>query len=435
MRLRIIIAVLVLLSHSFTIPLTRVTFPLPEGPIRPVTQASLFAQLPGQVLENRSNVRTRQMQYRGRLYVGTPPKAFDLIFDTGSSWLWVTNSTCGRRCHRVGSAFDARNSSSYEARGTLLSLEYGMGSATGYLGFESVGIANVTVRRQSLVIVYRNTGFNGMRADGLLGLGFSQLADNNLTFVDNLYRQGLIEAPLFAIYLSNNDFGRNAQEAHTSCITFGHSELSRYSHSKEILYLPVYTSTGYWAVPLKTVRLDNTAIAGSSFLAILDTGTSLLIGPAAEVMAVFEYFVERWTCQLRGSLLECQCGNDTLPELKFGLGHEGAEFVLQPEFYTQRRNGSCVLLFDSTQDTGLWILGDVFLRAFYTVFDMQEGRVGLAPSLSNPVPIQRNAAPVPLVLLLLMLLALLGFAAGAMLCCHKHSLRNSDPLLTEFNQP
>ena len=375
------------------------------------------------------------MQYRGRLDIGTPPKAFNLIFDTGSSWLWVTNATCGRRCHRVGSTFEARNSSSYEARGALISLEYGMGSATGYLGTESVGIANVTVLGQALVIVHRNSGFDGMRADGLLGLGFSQLAENNLTFVDNLYRQGRIQAPLFAIYLSDNNFGGNMQESNTSCVTFGYWELARYSRSPEFVYLPVYTNTGYWAVPLKTVRLGDNAVAGSSFLALLDSGTSLLIGPATEVLAIFEYFVERWSCQLRGSLLECQCGNDTLPELGFGLGTEGAEFILKPEFYTIRRNSSCILLFDSSQDTGLWILGDVFLRAFYTVFDMKEGRVGLAPTLSNPVLIQRTATSLPLMLLLLMLLALLGFIAGALLCCHKHSALSPEPLLRSFNQP
>lgn len=375
------------------------------------------------------------MQYRGRLDIGTPPKAFDLIFDTGSSWLWVTNATCGRRCHRVNSVFDARNSSSYEARGHLLSLEYGMGSATGYLGSESVGIANATVHRQALVIVHRNSGFDGMRADGLLGLGFSKLAENNLTFVDNLYLQGHIPAPLFAIYLSDNDFGVNPQQSHSSCITFGYSELARYSHSPELVYLPVYTNTGYWAVPLKTVRLGDNAVAGSSFLAILDTGTSLLIGPAAEVLAIFEYFVARWPCQLRGSLLECQCGNETLPELGFGLGNEGAEFVLKPEFYTIRRNSSYTLLIDSSQDIGLWILGDVFLRAFYTVFDMKEGRVGLAPSLNNPVLIQRTATSLPLMLLLLMLMTLLGFTAGALLCCQKSSPRSPEPLLRSFNQP
>jgi len=57
MRLRIIFAFLVLLSvQNLTVPLTRVTSPLPEGPLRPASLATLQTLLPGQVLENRSNV-------------------------------------------------------------------------------------------------------------------------------------------------------------------------------------------------------------------------------------------------------------------------------------------------------------------------------------------------------------------------------------------
>lgn len=57
MRPGIIFAFLVLLSvQSLTLPLIRVPSPLPEGPVRPVSLATLQTQLPGQVLENRSNV-------------------------------------------------------------------------------------------------------------------------------------------------------------------------------------------------------------------------------------------------------------------------------------------------------------------------------------------------------------------------------------------
>ena len=73
----------------------------------------------------------------------------------------------------------------------------------------------------------------------------------------------------------------------------------------------------------------------------------------------------------------------SLPDLTVRLG--GKDFTLSAEDYTLSiAKTECMFGFtgiDMPPEVGsLWILGDVFLRKFYTVFDVGQKRVGIAPA-------------------------------------------------------
>lgn len=53
------------------------------------------------------------VQYYGKLYVGSLKSEMELIFDTGSSWLWLPSKDCGADCHPKAHFFDESLSDTY----------------------------------------------------------------------------------------------------------------------------------------------------------------------------------------------------------------------------------------------------------------------------------------------------------------------------------
>lgn len=100
--------------------------------------------------------------------LGTPPQAFEVIFDTGSSWLWVTSYKC---THCSPHSFYPALSSTYQSTGQVKHLQYGQGGCTGVVSTERVGIGQVGevgVYGQAFVLVEDKGDFGGAGLDGVL---------------------------------------------------------------------------------------------------------------------------------------------------------------------------------------------------------------------------------------------------------------------------
>merc|ERR1719378_758783 len=107
---------------------------------------------------------------------------------------------------------------------------------------------------------------------------------------------------------------------------------------------------------------------------VVVTGTSVIVVPPDQFAKVNQTLPE----------VKSDCSNvKSLPTVSLTLA--GREFTLEPEFYVLRGaddNGAdeCQLGIQgmSVGTPFLWILGDPFLRKYYTIFDRAENRVGFA---------------------------------------------------------
>lgn len=119
-------------------------------------------------MTNTQNVRDMQFQYIGWMTLGTPPQPFQLIFDTGSSWMWVTSGACGGCATH---SFNPAQSGTYQTDNEPEHLYYGQGDCSGVLSYDTAGIGAAglaPVSQQSFILVDQENDFGGTGFDGIL---------------------------------------------------------------------------------------------------------------------------------------------------------------------------------------------------------------------------------------------------------------------------
>eukprot|EP00249_Psilotum_nudum_P012537 c23842_g1_i1 orf=316-1821(+) len=216
-------------------------------------------------------------QYYGEIGIGTPPQLFTVIFDTGSSNLWVPSSKCrlSLSCY-LHAKFKASKSSTYKENGKACNIQYGSGAVRGFLSQDVVTVGDISVNDQVFMEATREPGLTFLFAkfDGILGLGFKEIAVDDVTPIwYNMVNRGLVSEPIFSFWLN-----RNADDTNGGELVLGGMDPNHYKG--EHTYVPV-TRRGYWQFDMGDVLIDGitTGFCSGGCAAIADSGTSLMAGP------------------------------------------------------------------------------------------------------------------------------------------------------------
>merc|ERR1711962_712192 len=279
-------------------------------------------------------------QYYGEIEIGTPAQKFTVIFDTGSSNLWVPSSTCGWlniACKRHNK-YDSTKSTTYTKDGRDFSIQYGTGAMKGFVSVDTVCVAGVCVDNQGFAEAVKEPGitFIAAKFDGILGMGWNTIAVDGIpTVFDSMIAQKKVDAPVF----------------------------------------------GFWQV-----KMDGVSVAGADSVcaggceAVMDTGTSLIAGPASDIAAINKAIGAKVNPLTGQGMIDC----DTIPNLPIiNFTFDGKDYPLEGKDYVlkieQGGAAMCLSGFMGIQTPGgLWILGDVFLGRYYSEYDVGNKRVGLA---------------------------------------------------------
>lgn len=322
------------------------------------------------------------VEYFGQVTVGG--QLFTVVYDTGSGILWVPGGDCHDEACQTHNRLAIDDHVTAEDGDVVI--QYGTGSIVGQRAVANVQVGNVEVAQQDFLMSTQENGpvFAQGQFDGVFGMGRKALArllvkrgdvDSRADpFYISAIKQGKLHKPEFSFYVSNT-------ENEPGAMVLG-------GVNPNLMLGSVAWHTGcsdsFWMMEIESltagsVTVDTSDAAGggfSSLRGIADTGTSLLVMP------------EQFIGDLLPSLnVEDDCSNiDELVDFTIAMrAKDGTlqQYLLTPDDYVIARGGYCktgIAIMDIAlpghHPTA--ILGDVFLRSYYSVYNHERNEVGFA---------------------------------------------------------
>ncbi|ORX50170.1 rhizopuspepsin 4 precursor [Hesseltinella vesiculosa] len=298
-------------------------------------------------------------EYYAEVQVGTPPQTLKLDFDTGSSDLWFASTLCST-CSGTQTKYDPTKSSTYQKEGKTWSISYGDGSsASGITGLDTVNLGGLSIKNQRIEMAKQESSqFQQDPVDGLLGLGFDTISTvaGTKTPVDSLIAQNLISKPVFGVFLGHTSTGGGGE------YVFGGYDTAKVSGS--LTTVTVDNSQGWYGFTVDDVSAGAGTTGTGSFSAIADTGTSLMLFPSSIASTI----AQAYSATDNGDgTYTISCDASTLTDLTITIA--GAQFTVPAADLIYYQQGSTCMAGFGYSSMSQAIMGDVFLKNVYTVFD------------------------------------------------------------------
>ncbi|KAI8147734.1 aspartic peptidase domain-containing protein [Fennellomyces sp. T-0311] len=351
------------------------------------------------------------VEYVGLIHIGTPPQSFKMDFDTGSSDIWVPSNKCERCGHHP--LFNESKSSTldlsltqYDSNSSMphhnttnrngtWTLQYGDGSAVqGIKAHDNISVGNLTVKGQLFGLASKVSSqfAQDPELDGIFGLGFAPLSlmGSKKSFVENLKDQGVIKNAIASFHLGGSHTGGQ--------LMLGGVNPNLYNGNLTFVNV---TEDRYWEVPFNGIKIGNKTImsggSGSSVganqsTAIIDTGTTLIIMPPSMSRAIHMAIPGAEYNSTYGWNVPCKHGLETSNttttatnkggEVAFRLGEHEFPIAYSDLIREKTSPDNDTLCFSGIAEAPIpmVIMGDTFLRNYYSVFDYENKRVGFAKS-------------------------------------------------------
>ena len=145
------------------------------------------------------------IQYYGSIFIGDKYSKFNVIFDTGSNFLWIPSKNC-YNCRTYTNKFDKSLSLSTIYTNEVKNITYAEGFINGTIIKDKISLkpGKMEVNNFEIILVNNETNLNGTIADGVLGLGIYDQNEIKNSLIYSLYLSNAILSPSFSFYLTDS---------------------------------------------------------------------------------------------------------------------------------------------------------------------------------------------------------------------------------------
>jgi pepsin A len=328
----------------------------------------------------------RDSQYVGPVGVGTdragsPQSIISVVFDTGSTNLWISSTLCQSDLCTSREQYNPTESTSYadHVPKAHLDITFGTGELKGPQGVDSFHVGPYVVKNQTFALIEDEVGqvFTEIPFEGILGLAFPSMSAHGVQpFFDTVMQQEVLHGH------NEISFFMAKHPKEQSAVFFGGVD-ERFFEG-DITYFPV-TQEHYWSVDVIDFKIGDKS--HTEFIEfrhagprvsklILDSGTTYFTAPPGLFQQVMDK-LPSGNCKETASY----------PDLHYimkdvdGIVHD---VTVPPSVYmvSTYGDGWCDLSFMEIPVPDKYgpafIFGEVFMRHWYTVFNRAMGKEGTA---------------------------------------------------------
>ncbi|OLL24508.1 Gastricsin [Neolecta irregularis DAH-3] len=323
------------------------------------------------------------MEWYGHLSIGNPPQVFNVIFDTGSSDIWVPGENCTNYLGKNGYKFN----STAKSLGKYFECRYGSGTVTGKLLSDTMVLGDLTVEQQNFLVVdFEQADSMPPPMDGILGLAFQGLSQtNSLPIFENLVKSCSLTRNLFSLSLNRYTINKGVSK-----ITFGAIESSDFTGDISWSVVIPEKISRYWKIKLDGMKINDRDAFFWKHDAIIDSGSTLIMTSPETLETLF------WNTQdaKRSENSSDEFAYYNVPCInfpRFEVVFAGRSWPLDsrdmnfgPEDFDPSK---CIVgiigaafIDKMRHSTPAWIFGGSLLKSVYAIFDMNDGiaRIGFA---------------------------------------------------------